>query len=331
MRRDNHDKFNAERVYSSVVFCAVLCFLRLITSLIQLNIHFDETDYWLCNSINDITAILYVFVSFSVYLFLWIRQRTFFSNNMLNGSFNKRVRHLSKLIIIPLALGTIGIVVGISVINSYDSHTEGCKYLPFSNNEKAIFLLAVFFMIALGQFIMFGLFVYALKKNGQQGWNPFRRKKKTNKNINIELNLSANTALPTLSFSIMRNEPTFGITSPKNLKASSKKISSETNIVNRVKSTEFAVNTILRKTLYFALLSTFIDFVSFALSLFLIDNIGRRYITMILNISVFLNLVFVLFSFRIWRKILFFLCMKFKLYIGPVHTETKKAQSIGNK
>lgn len=311
--RKDFDKLNAGKVYSFVTICAVLCSLRLIASEIQLFMEFEGENQQSCNVMNGITSGLYVLIVCSVYSFLWIRQRVFFANSMLNRTYNKWVTGLSRLIVVPLIIGSVAAIVGITILSSSNTSTiNECSLIPDHIGAKALFTLLLWFSVIVGQSVMLGLFAYALTSNnikcGPKLNICHRKSKNAFKNKSNKTNTFFINSIATISATKVNETD---VVSESNQRSPvMKNTSNVTDVSNRIKATKKSVKLILKKTLYFALLSTLIDFVTLALNLFLTSFVGRRYLIMILNINIFFNLLFILLSFHNWKKIVMLPCTK---------------------
>ena len=291
--RELNEKFSAGMVYSSLTVCAVLCTLCLIVSEIQLSLQFDEKSVDLCDSISDTMNGLYLFVNLSVYVFLWLRQRVFYANSPMTEKFKKWVQFLSKIMIIPPIVCAIGTELVYSLLTRYNVTTSGCVIVPFSFDAQLVLSLAVSLLIIMGQALMFWLFWHALTINRKKTEQPKDRRNRQDK-LKAKNKQSSSNSEQEVSGNTLR------------------KPSSTTDIPNRIEATNNTVDAILKKTLVFTILLIILDVVSILFNLFFNGVFRRKYLSIALNLNVFLNLVFILLSFNIWQDIVFFACRKEK-------------------
>ena len=167
IQRNNEEKLNGGAVYTSMILCATLCVCYYISALVYLNIGYSHRSNKICNIVDDILKTLYALVIFAVNLFLWIRQRIFYTNCMLNINMNKFIRACSFVSIFVIFFGGIfGLVFANLPYNSY-STVEGCAYLPDEKKINSIALFTSVSFLTFGQFSLVGLFAYILIKNSQ--------------------------------------------------------------------------------------------------------------------------------------------------------------------
>uniref|UniRef100_H2Y0W8 Uncharacterized protein n=1 Tax=Ciona intestinalis TaxID=7719 RepID=H2Y0W8_CIOIN len=97
-------QLSAGVIYSSVVLCAVMTILRYVTSFATFHLGIGEGKDYECEIISDMSFAMYCLVTACVYLFLWLRQRTFYANKMLNVSYNRFLRFVSasSFLVYPL-------------------------------------------------------------------------------------------------------------------------------------------------------------------------------------------------------------------------------------
>jgi len=99
-----------------------------VISQISFHTGFGFDQDLVCEVINDMLFFIYSFIIFLNFTFLWIRQRTFYSNRMLNIGYSKFLCGLSSS---SLALvSTAGLIVVVSNIypTNYVGHPSGCLF-----------------------------------------------------------------------------------------------------------------------------------------------------------------------------------------------------------
>ena len=167
------DKLNSRNQYIILVACAAFCVISSLFSLAQISVGFDLDEDKLCNSLADAGFVFYSFVLMTVCMFLWLRQRTFFTNHMLNVTYSKTAKICSVIsIVIFLSTGTVVMIIFVYP-NNYVSSLNGCVRTP-NDVVSAVYIFAVF-MIFVGQTTKPGLFIYALTKTANQEISIFAR------------------------------------------------------------------------------------------------------------------------------------------------------------
>ena len=271
----NHsDKLSSGLVYSSVLFCAVTCLIYFIFTLVHLNIGFQPGQNHLCDAINDVTSYLYGFLLFNAAVFLWLRQRSFFTNQMLNVSYSKPVRIFSFASVI-IIFSTYAIVTTANILPNNSSSCRGCTLMSDDKHDIGL-LLAISLAELFSQGTLLGLLAYALRKGSSESRKVFKKQKQPqNRSDNHEPydceNASAN-----------RN---YG-------KATS----------HSSRSSASMIKTILRKSLIFAIASLFTDVILHVVLFFVDPHI--RIVHAMFTVSGFLNVCYVVLSFVQWKEIL---------------------------
>ena len=279
------EKLNAGLVYTSAIICASFAFLYFIIALVYINIGYNDSNDETCNSMDDLVKSIYGMVVFSVNLFLWLRQRAFYSNRLLNVRFNKAIHIFSNLSIIIIFIGGLSGLIVSTIPNDIVSTSKGCVYVSKNSNPVLSFVLIVSF-ISFGQVSLLGLFIYALVQSSH----------------------------------FLRSESPHQVTSLQSFFKHTKMKESSTDKTNylvcsSVKKPYVGLKSstmvflIIKKTFIFALLSLFADIIVLIFT-FYVDRPGylRRFSVLIAEIAVFLNLVFVILSFVQWKKILTTFC-----------------------
>ena len=166
-QKRNADKLNAGWVYSSVLACAVICIIRYMTSQISFQQGFGKTEEnkMACESINDLLFVEYCLVLFCTYIFLWLRQRTFYTNEMFNINYNKTLRYLSASSIIIILLAGIGVVVVNTLPKNYPASSSGCIYDAETDSLDLWSWVACGVVLVIGQVLLLSLLLYPLAKN----------------------------------------------------------------------------------------------------------------------------------------------------------------------
>ena len=288
--RSKVDVLNAGFVYSSVVMCGFMCLFRYVISLVFMNIGFQKNEDELCDSIADAAYCSYAFVLCFVALFLWFRQRAFYSNSLLNVNYNKLVSFFSfASIIFILAYGLFVIALN-TAPNSYSSSTDGCTLKP-DRGIVAGYWISVIVGVAFYNLVLWGLLIYAL--------THVRSFQKATKRTP-----STNTDSPTRDSSCINNQDKEQ--SEKEHRPESTDLESQNNhFRSRRKHSSMKIKIILQKTLIFGIISILSDIFIQIFANFIVNPDGhRRFTYMLFDINAFLNLLFLVFSFVSYKEML---------------------------
>ena len=287
IRRSDHEKLHAGAIYGSVVVCSVICVFRYASSMIAMNTGFGIGKDLLCDQIADIAYCAYALVLFCIGLFLWLRQRIFFVNNMLNVSYKVWIKVISFSSFFLLIGLWLFVVVYNIVPLRYKSTKQGCVYNPDDDVKDVFWLIGSAVLVAV-QFSLLGLFAYALLnvKSNRNNENRCEHNKKDKRSSFINyITIKPTTAQQ-----------------EQNLKTN-KKVK-----VNKMEANNLRkIKIILIKTLVLAILSILADIFIQVFATYIIDPNGhRRWSHMIFDINTFINLMFLVFSFDAAGKMLTF-------------------------
>lgn len=287
------DKLNAGVVYSFVIVCAIMCLLRYIASLLFMNIGFEEGKDLFCDIVADIAYASYALVLSSVVFFLWFRQRNFYANKMFGIVYSFWIRILSFGSIFVIAcLGIFVVVYNVFPLN-YKSSKHGCVYQPNSSLQPSYWISAVV-IITTNHITMLGLFAYAL--------------------IHLK-RLESNELEGPRTSCDRRTERTNSDMEKKSLKNAKRSV--EKSVYgSRISSTAIPgsskkIQVILKKTLFFAILSIASDILAQVVAQYIVDPEGHRRISFVIfDINAFLNLLCLMMSFVTFKDMLVSPCMK---------------------
>ena len=300
------NQLNVGLVYISVVVCAFLCIAYLIATLLYMNIGFNEGEDHLCNVVGDVANCTYGFVLFSVYIFLWLRQRVFYQNQMLNVKYSRIVQVFSSISIIVILVVGVLVLVFISVpVNQYSS-PDGCIYQP--DNELRIgYWISVVLEGVFGQTILLGLFFYALKQSRGNKWSKNSKVPCCGTLIDIfYLQSDSYQSSPSVRTSVRFNG---GFDPKRVLGQSTKPPDCQAN----------NIRIILRKTLVFAMLSSTVDLV-FQIHVHYIADAkhNRRLDAALGSVCAYLNVLFLILSFSAFKKMLCPFCINSSASNGSI-------------
>ena len=285
--RSDHEKLHAGAIYGSVVLCSVMCVFRYASSMAAMNTGFGVGKDLLCDQIADLAYCAYALVLFCIGSFLWLRQRIFFVNNMLNVIYQVWIKVISFSSFFLLIGSWLFVVIYNIVPLRYKSSKQGCIYQP-DDDVKDVFWLIGSAVFVVFQFSLLGLFAYALLSVKSNRNNENRCEHgQTEERWNLIKSVRA------VSTTAQQEQ---------NSKNNKKMKVNRTEISNLRK-----IKTILIRTLVLAILSIFADIFIQVFATYIIDPNGhRRWSHMIFDINTFINLMFLVFSFNAAKQMLTF-------------------------
>jgi len=306
-QKSKSEEMNTGLVYSSVVACAFFCLLFLGTNIAYINVGFASGDPGkdeLCDSMGDAVFAMYSIILLCVYFFLWLRQRVFYNNFLLNLEYSKFLRVFSSICILLILLPGIASVVFNSIPNDYTASSQGCLYMP-TEDLRVAYWVSIVLVLVVGQLILLLLFVYALKKTSGESvtksclWccpNKSNAIRKTPSKVNRQvskaqsINYSSSNEVKKRQFS---------------RSVSTTSLSQEDQSV--------AVQRILRKTLIFAVTSTLSDVLAQVVIHYLTQpDHHRRVPATVVAVNALLNLLFLILSFAKYKEIIASPCVSIK-------------------
>ena len=308
LRKQNQaDKLNIGHIYASIVICGVMVIFYDVVGLVYINTGFatksiDLDDY--CDSISDLVYSAYALAMFSTAIFLWLRQRMFFQNRLLNISYTKCVKTFSYLSLFLTLVVTVGVLTINVYPNDHKATEDGCVHNPSSNSSKTGYWVSVIIAIVLYQSIFLGLFIYALTniRNSQ--------KSKVSRN---ESRISWQRSLHNSETEMHKLKK---LNSKNNLRAtpkSFKRIDSSKLIKSKFDSRQSACATVVKATILRTFALAVITMLLYAFAFVLIGVIAkplehRRYSVMIASICLFFHFCTIVTSFAERRKMMTSFC-----------------------
>ena len=312
------DKLNGGWVYTLAVKFTCMSFIKLIVTQVSYNTGYGLDEDFTCEVVNDMDFIVYGLVVFLDFAFLWIRQRIFYSNKMLNIDFSKFLRFLSlfSLLLIGVA-GTMVVIFTILPINFFSS-PRGCT---FKSNSSAIVLISSIFSavtITLAEVILVFLLVYPLQNRLENRKlfesifccdnSNFSRSGKES----AEVNRDSIQNYPSPSISNQRylhGKPADTSLEPEpHKKVGSKSTDGNPGLTSQCCGRRSCqkIKQVMRKTIIFGSISLFSHILLiFINSLSDLSNPGkRRILSTFYDINVMLNILLVVFSFSTYKRIL---------------------------
>jgi len=287
------DVLNCGLVYASVIGCAIAGIFRLVMNLLLMNIGFSIVENGLCSNFFYASSAAYGVVHLFIALFLWSRQRSFFANKLLNFNYSRPVRYFSSYVIAFI----LGFGVFALVYNRFDltyvSSRLGCVRTDYEVSVTVAItpaLVVIFYNVAL-----LGLLTYALtransfqKKEIGIGMHLQQQEFQESSDSKSTVNTSIGDAFQHDSKEIIcAAKPTSTVQRSRQQKPSSKIIA------------------ILRRTLFFAVLSILVDASLQILIKYIPDpNLNRRITNMCVDIATLINLLLVILSFTARKEMM---------------------------
>ena len=291
------DKLNAGIVYTFLLVCGVFCVFRFIANQIYMNVGFNENENSICEAAADAAFTSYSLMLWSVSMFLWFRQRAFYTNRMLSFESTKIIRIVSFSSNILLNAAGFTYILLFTIPNNYQSSPVGCIFTP-DESFRDVYAIYAVLLIIIAHALLFGLFIYPLlQMYSQNSAHSYFKKLIKSKQDVLKANkepLNSQLTSPNQSSAV-----------PENLSS----IKRRTSLAVR-KPTK-GIKRILQKSLVFAAFSILLDVVIQIISTFANSPSGsRRFNNMLFDITAFVNMLFLIFSFVTFKSMLFSLCLK---------------------
>ena len=270
LQRGNPDLLNSGWIYLSIIFCSALSFIYHLFIAFYLNLEYQEGNDELCDSMSDVSKSLFFFCALSVYFFLWLRQRVFYTTVLPTAHFRKALKVFSFMIIfISFIFGVTGLILS-NIPNDVVASPMGCVYKKDGNLREISSVFAGFALI-FSQVSLLAVFIHAL----------------------LVLHESS-------------HEERWKILVLCNCKSSNK----QTNVTEQpTDRTRTMIYNVIRKTVIFAALSLFSDLLTVFLNLIFARQGERdRFILFLPALSVSMNLYFVILSFVKWKDMITSFC-----------------------
>ncbi|XP_018673399.2 uncharacterized protein LOC108951117 [Ciona intestinalis] len=295
-------QLSAGVIYSSVVLCAVMAILRYVTSFATFHLGIGEDKDYECEIISDMSFAMYCLVTACVYLFLWLRQRTFYANKMLNVSYNRFLRFVSASSFLVIFFSGLGAIVVTSTPVSYPSSTRGCTYKPSYNTVETIGWAVSVALLVLSQLVLIALFVYPLMRhrNMQEASAWSGSPKDRNENVDDQNKEPSIVTVDGQCDVTSTTEGPVSSSSAQKRNVPERRVSRHVKQSNRPYSLKLQrkIMRIMLRTIIFGVLSIVSDIWWLVFSTYILNTSGpRRWSTTAYDINVMLNLLSVICSF----------------------------------
>ena len=182
IKTNKEEKLSKGIAYTLVIVTAVFCFLRLLFSIVYMNVGFSPDENLVCAVLVEILAVTYSFNIFSAMTFVWIRQRIFYSNRLLGEGYSKFTKTFSLASILIIFLGGLVGFLVVRILTYRFSSSTGCLAV-FPSEGIVLYLILIFCLTTFGQCTLLGLFIYALKKLSQ---NKISKAKSSNSKYSVK-------------------------------------------------------------------------------------------------------------------------------------------------
>ena len=318
------DKLNGSWVYTLAISCAAISVAKYIMTQLSYNLGFGVDQDRTCDVVNKINFINYCLVLFFTFSLIWARQRVFYSNKMLNISYGRTIRFVSAASILLILLAGVLIIVFTVIPPVYRSTPRGCSYYPNVNPRLELYVSVAEALIVLtAQTMLMFLFIYPLQKRLRKtgcsiGKFCFARRHftatasatraKITSSPDSENRPSENHLVQETNRSSDLENSRQNQTVHKNFTVVYSSAFSNWMKTSQAKQSAQKIKNVLRRTLIFGSLAIFTDifliFINYAPFLNVYDPEHRRISLLFYDINVMLNLLFVLFSFSSWKKII---------------------------
>ena len=296
-QRCKSEKMNSGLVYASVIACAFFCVVFLSANIAYINVGFAPGADEICDLMSDAVSVFYGLILICVMTFLWLRQRVFYDNFLLNLEYGRCLRIFSSVCIILILIPGIASLVLNTLPNDSFGSLQGCIYMP-DDQLRVVYWVSVVLVLVFGQLTMQVLFGYALKKTSGESltngcfWCCYEQPNVKRRH------LSSSSKSSTSKIRNMNHSSSTDST----ISYHSKTVST-TSLPQ--KDQALAVQHILWKTLVFAILSTISDVLAQIVIHYLPQPENHRRISAtVVAVNSFLNLLFLILSFATYKEIL---------------------------
>ena len=122
------EKLNAGWIYTVAVVCAACAVIRLVTSQVSFHVGYGVGEEYLCEAIFDILYVAYCHMLLFVFLFIWIRQRVFYVNKMLQVDNNKTLKIFSSFSLVFIFMACYTVILIECIPDDTVPSAEGCRF-----------------------------------------------------------------------------------------------------------------------------------------------------------------------------------------------------------
>ena len=285
--KNNFELLNAGYILMAAVLCAATALLCFISSQFVFNIGFSVTENQ-CKMLFDASAILICVAYFAVFVYLWVRQLVFYTNNLLNIDFSKVLRFFSYLSIILIFLGGLSVMIFSIIPTKYMSTLKGCVLIPLDTTSSAISVIMSLLVLLSGQIMLVGLLIYPLHKHSKQK--------------------GCLTLCGLINCPLKTDD-----------QQNARQITQNQSIAHR-SGTNKKINMVLRRTVCYSIIIPVGTLVIHSATIS--GRVGTNIYTMLYDVATFANLIFVVSSIAGWKKIV---CLTPPTYLVTVNAAQQEA------
>lgn len=299
----NADKLTAGIVYTFLIICAVTCIIRYLINQIFINAGFNPNEDQLCEIAGDAAFVSYAMVLWAVSMFLWFRQKAFYTNSMLAFKASRFIRAFSYFSVVLVNATGFAYILFFTIPLSYEASKTGCVYKA-NDDLRVYYGIYAALLIFISHMVLLCLFIYPVLQVGKPS-----KSNKTKTFCCWEIPLRTKPFADESSVT-SNTEPTSSDSNSQNCIYRVRSLA--------VKPSSDGIKLIIRKTLIFAIASILLDIFISMISYFVSPATGnRRYNSMMFDLVAFANLLFLVFSFSTY-KIMLTSCLRKKLLVAAV-------------
>ncbi|CAK8695768.1 unnamed protein product [Clavelina lepadiformis] len=311
MNRSHDMILGSGAIYTSVVFCSVTATCRLIATQISFHVGLGIGRDAECEMIFDALRFFSCLTLLSVFVFLWLRQRAFYVNKMMNARYNPILKLLSATSILLIFGSGSSFFLIQTIAHDHPSSIDGCVYRPQVGGSLLEEWLVPAVLTAFGHSMLLFLFIYPLKNYlGKFCCNTFTLCSSYSDYERQQRNSSSTTGSKDTELSGEQNNTDSPEVSSEMKNVS--KTSSDQPTLNRNRlcpnvnvNTNHMVGRIMTKTIIFAIISILTSILLPIITINLLPSNGNRRISNLLyDFDAVGNLLLVICSFESYKKML---------------------------
>nr|XP_039253912.1 uncharacterized protein LOC120330980 [Styela clava] len=328
-------------IFKVAIASVVLPLSKFATTLLILVVGLYPENHTACSVIIYVSNVLLVASVLAVYLFLWIRQRAFYTHPSLGSIFNRCIARFSKMSLLMIVLPILTSMIVDMVTNKYESGVHGCVFRnDQDDNNYRFFIYAA--ILTVGQGSLIGLFVYPIcihaksqSEMASERSETFISKQvesRTSLDMSVNASFRIGTAEETQNTSIAL-QTIDGTSTAKTGSFMTTIFTKRKHIDNGDSHVRVSVDEesetsqkaarrgfrkgskiylLVKRTLYLACISILSDILGMGISGLLVPKGTPYYVVcVLLDVDIIVNTITVVGSFRNWHQILFGRFMKF--------------------
>ena len=313
------EKLNTGWIFSISVICAALTFSCLVTSQVYFHVGYAIDPYF-CEVVHDILFVEYIHVLLFVFLFIWMRQRVFFVNEMLNVQFNKCLKSISSASLVIIFMSCYGVMLLGSIPDNAHSTFGGCHYTEENEITSVWKWSSAILLLVVIQVFLLAMLIYPLHKKLEEKsfiWNMLSccYTKEDNKFVPNRVSsptLHYSTEIK-IDHSVLSSIGTTDLQTKTRKqvcnKSNDNKKSTQFELKPRSKRSTEMIKKIMKRTLILGMFAVLLEFaIFFVMLLPLFDHSHEtlmRIVVLMYDFNVLSNLLFIIFSYLSYKEMLF--------------------------